>query len=211
MIPKLWPSRLNYSQASASPELHLTFFRNFFSTFDQDQTIKSTLIEQGQVHPNLTLKKIDASFTVNGTPHPLSTQKTAKGHTNYGVFASKFIPANTPLGEYICDLYLLPTPSLLDPFLEKHPYREYTWFIKTNDLIVILDASERSNELALVNSYIGINEKPNVRMGTIIHDGTYYFGYITTCDINEGEEILADYGNKKLFEVKTGELETHPF
>ena len=48
-------------------------------------------------------------------------------------------------------------------------------------------------------------------MGTIIHDGTYYFGYITTCDINEGEEILADYGNKKLFEVKTGELETHPF
>jgi SET domain-containing protein len=196
MIPNLWPSRLNYSQESVSPELHLSLFRNFFPVADQDHNIHSSLIEQGLVHPDLILKEIDASFTVNGKPHPLSCQKTAKGHTNYGVFASKAIPANTPLGEYICELYLLPNPCLLDPFLEKHPYREYTWFIKANDLIVILDASERSNELALVNSYIGINERPNVRMGTIVHNGAYYFGYITTHDINEGEEILADYGNK---------------
>ena len=201
MTPKLWPSRLNYAQESISPELNLNLFRNFFSVApDQDNGSYCSLIENGCVHPDICIKKIDESLKVDGEIHPLCHQKTEKGHTNYGVFASKNIPAGTPLGEYICELYLLPNPELLEAFFEQHSYREYTWFIKVNGFIVILDGSQRSNELALVNSFIGLKSQPNVKMKAIAHQGYYYFCYVTESDIQEGEEILVDYGKKNLFD-----------
>lgn len=187
MPPKLWPNRLTYAKESVSAEVNITFLRHYLLTCTPEGAEKSSwMIKKKCVHPHLRIKKItDAS-------HPLSGQKTLKGYANLGIFAAKQICKGEEIGEYVGEIFVTSTEEK-DAFA-KACRSEYSWVVKIHNFFLTIDAQNIANELALVNDYRGLRSSPNVKMRPIIHEGVLYFGYIAVCDIQKGEEVLADYG-----------------
>ncbi len=190
-IPKGWPQRATYAQEPVAPEMNLAILRDFLTAENPNDLHKtSPLIASASVHPHLHIKKIEDPL------HPLSRQKTLKGHANYGVFASANIPSRTEIGEYVGEIYLYfasPEQSVQTVFA-KLPFSEYRWMFKAQNVFVAIDGQNVANEMSLVNDYRGIALEPNVHMQTILHKGRCYFGYVTVREIQKGEELLTDYG-----------------
>ena len=174
--------------------MNLSFLRHFLFSGDPSDLHKiSRVIEEKCVHPHIQIKKITASSKLNGnTPHPLYIEKTLDGHSNYGIFSTKRIKTGTEIGEYVGELSLKRDLSEIN--FDQMPFSQYRWILSVNNFIIIVDAKNIANEIGLINDYRGIRSKPNVKMQPIIHKGTCYFGYVSVCDILEGEELVVDYG-----------------
>ncbi|MEI8301263.1 MAG: SET domain-containing protein-lysine N-methyltransferase [Chlamydiota bacterium] len=189
MRPKSWPTRLSYGRESISSEMNMCFLRSYLYTGNpEDYEKHSWVIEEKCVHPHLEIKKIQK-------PHPLYYQKTGKGYVNYGVFAKEHIETGAEIGEYVGELCLRNGDYSIQSIFASLSYSEYRWFIKANNLFLIIDGQSVANELAFINDYRGISLKPNVEMKAIIHQGLMYYGYVTLSDIHKGEEILVNYGD----------------
>jgi len=191
MVPKSWPKRLTYARESDSVEVNLSFLRYYLYTGNVEDLHKNSwVIENKCVQPHLQIKKIIPSLKMSdGRFHPLANQKTLAGHPNYGVFAREKIKIDTEIGEYVGEMSI--NQEYNSPMA---CYSEYTWKIRVNNLVLFIDAQNIANELGLINDYLGLSVKPNLAMKPIIHKGFYYFGYVSICDIEKGEELLVDYG-----------------
>ena len=192
MYPKRWPKRLVYARESIAPEINISLLRSYFHTNNpSDYQKHSWVIEEKCVYPHLAIKKLQI-------PHPLALQKTKKGYSNYGVFATEKIKAGVELGEYVGELLLRSRDYVTQNHHLNTPCSEYSWSILAGNLLLTIDCHHIANELAFVNDYRGINPNPNVQMKAIIHKGLKYYGYVTVCEIQKGEEILANYTPQKM-------------
>jgi hypothetical protein len=178
--------------------MNLCFLRFWlFIEKPSDFSKYSRVIGEKCVHPDLQIQKITGSLKFNGdVPHPLYAQKTLEGHSNYGIFATKKITAGTEIGEYVGEVYLRNIDEPKEIIFDRIPFSEYAWIIQINKVFLIINAKNIANELALINDYRGIRPKPNVEMQLIIHEGAYYSAYVSICDIQEGEELVVDYGDR---------------
>ena len=133
MIPEGWPKRATYASEPVAPEMNLAILRDFLTTENPEDLHKtSSLIASASVYPHIRIQKIEDPL------HPLSCQKTLKGHLNYGVFASAAIPACTEIGEYVGEIYLYlagPEQSVQTVFA-KLPFSEYRWMFKAQHVFV---------------------------------------------------------------------------
>lgn len=110
-----------------------------------------------------------------------------RGHLARGVYAKAPIEPGETIGEYVGELRYVDTCEEVT---------EYTWQIGIGEKVLVMDASQIANELAFVNSYKNLKERPNVVMKPIIHRGVLHFGYVATEKIAPDEEILVDYRPK---------------
>ncbi|MBX9923227.1 MAG: SET domain-containing protein-lysine N-methyltransferase [Rhabdochlamydiaceae bacterium] len=196
MVPKLWPNGLTYARESTAAEMPLCLLQTFLSTGNSEDLEKiSWVIEERRVIPQVQIREITPLFTIDGQKsHPLCHQKTLRGNTHRGIFATQEIKMGTQIGEYVGEIYLVNDQSSLRDLFARVPNSSYAWVIKKDHLFLIIDAQNIANETALINDFQGIGPAPNVRIRPLIHKGTLHFGYVAVCDIPKGKELLAGYG-----------------
>lgn len=185
VIPLHWPRTLLYRRRSFSDEMPLADLRLLL--FPPRRSGFLDLIEEARVHPALEICLLQ-------DPHPLAGIRTSKGHQNRGLFASRFIPKGTYLGEYVGKLSFV-FPSFGEN-RENKGLAEFKWSIEHPHFTFTVDAEYGANELALVNDYRSIAAKPNTTPCLIPHKGLHYFGFRTLQSIRPGQELLVDYGEE---------------
>lgn len=191
MAPKYWPKGFVYSRESVTSEYHPLFLRHFLSSLAKaDPQRISHVIEEKRVHPDIEIKILTKQLPKK---HSLANRKSQRGHVHRGVFATQLIPAGTELGEYVGEVTIMSIEEFLQVGEQKHALSEYAWRVILKDYLVFVEAKRFANELAFVNEYRGLENQPNVTIHWIPHRGSFYLGYSTRCDIQPGEELLADY------------------
>ncbi len=171
MLPENWSDEFTYSPTS----IHLGFAAHVL--FSEEELAKeSACIEEKRVHPHIKIRLLDAG-------HPIAGQR--------GVFALKKIDAWAQLGEYVGEVFIGAGVPEMFPRKDVH-----CWFAERNGISVQVSSNRFANELAFINDYRGIADAPNVGLQWIIHKGFYHFGYVTLREIQQGEELLVDYGQK---------------
>jgi hypothetical protein len=181
MNPINWPHEFIYTPHPFSEDLHPAIFYSLFSTGnEQDIEIRHPLIESGTVHPNLEIRQIRDPTHLLGLIEP----------SQRGLFARTSIAAGTDLGTYSGEMKLLNA----DFPMERGKYN-YALVMKLQGYTFVIDAKKWANEMAFMNDYRKIAEKPNVQVRTAIHRGCFYSMYQTLCEISEGEELVWDYGD----------------
>ncbi|MBS3904229.1 MAG: SET domain-containing protein-lysine N-methyltransferase [Simkania sp.] len=190
MAPKFFPKGFVYRQESIAPEVDIAFLRFFLLTGDaEDLNRVSWVIENKQVHPYVKIQILNKKNGRNSS-HPLVGISTLRGHVQRGLFATKTIPADTDLGEYVGEVYLTDKNAKV-----RAGFSEYTWMIPIKECFFFVDAGKVANELAFINDYRGLQPKPNVMARWTVHRGAFYFVYATMREISAGEELLVDYGD----------------
>jgi len=196
-VPENWPEEFVYSRTSISAEMPIALLRELLATQNPgDQQIIIPIIDAQRVHPNLKIEVITKDLRYKGfRPHLLAGEKAFLGYSHRGLFTTKFIAKGTELGEYVGCLSLITRERFAE-----WPRSEYSWFIPFGGLMLVVDPSKVANELVFGNDYRDIRSRPNAKPKLITHRGCYYFGYITTENIDAGEEVLVNYGEHYRFE-----------
>jgi SET domain-containing protein len=180
MKPQNWPKDFKYSRTSVIRGIHPNLFTHLLTSSNPKHFNKiSSCIEERRVHPHLKIKKLVP-------PHPLAKDNS---RVQRGLFASKKIPKNTELGEYVGEMGI----DLAEVILSR-PRQAYTWHVLVNGIYINICSANIANEITFVNDFRGIQDKPNVKNHLLIHRGIYYFGYVTIREIQPNEELLIDYG-----------------
>lgn len=187
--PLNWPVSFIYSPTSIYLDINANFLRNILSSPNPaDLNRISPTIEEMRVHPHLKILKITLDLDYKGPkPHPLAEKEAFKGHVHRGLFASKPIPQETELGEYVGEVSFGAQESIGSRGV-------HCWHVKFHHFAINISSEKICNELAFANDYRGLNEAPNVATKWILNRGSYYFGFETLRKIEAGEEILVDYG-----------------
>ena len=173
-LPRNWPPGFRYAPTSVYEDVSAHFFRHLLVSPDPaSQNRIAPCIEERRVHPLLSIQKIEK-------PHPLAGQ--------FGVFAQGKIPAGAELGEYAGIVSF-------GQRKEKRPFKGvHCWRVPFGQAVFHVASDEVANELAFINDFRGLQERPNVRTTWILHRGSYYFGFETIREIEPMEELLVDYG-----------------
>jgi hypothetical protein len=197
-IPKHWPKGFSYAKESTIHQLHPSLRPIYlFSENPDDAHRISHVVENKCVHPDIEILPITKDLKYLGpNPHPLVDCKTKRNHIQRGVFATKKIPSGTELGEYVGEMHFHSSKKSLEEAILKQNPSEYSWIAKKRDFFVLIDSKTLANELAFINDFRGLKPSSNVKAEWIVHRGSFYYGYITTCDIEPGEELLTDYGEE---------------
>lgn len=197
-LPRNWPAHFRYCPSSICFDLSENLLRSILSAGAEDAHTKiSPRIETRTVDPRLQIRKITKTLRYAGPkPHPLSLSKKLER----GVFAKEKIPEGTELGEYVGEISF--GKETLDP--PSHFKGFHCWKATFKNFSVHIFSGNIANELAFINDYRGLKDGPNVRPHWILHRDVYYFGYITTRDIEPMEELVTDYG--KTWEQTKGAL-----
>lgn len=172
----IWPEEFFYINESVSDEMHITIIKEFlFTGNEEDRDITHPFLARQKVHPHITLEMI------RNESHPCYCQR--------GVFATQDILPGEAIGEYVGEL------RLVDHRFKNVAGYTYSMTLRViGNLLLIVDASRKSNEIPFINDYRGIKEKPNVRAVGAIHKG-YLMPLIEAISpIYKGEELLTDYG-----------------
>lgn len=187
--PINWPKAFYYTPTSIPLGISLNFLRHVLAGKNREWI--SERIASGTVHPALRIERITKELRYKGpTPHPLADTSVFPGHPQHGVFALANIPKDTELGEYAGEISfgrLLEKPAVFKGV--------HCWKVHFHELILTVSSANFANELAFINDFRSLSGAPNVRAKWILHQGSYYFGYETTREIEPEEELLADYEN----------------
>ena len=184
LAPKNWPEGFVYARRCRSSQLHPSLLEEFIKTgCEEDCEITSQVIEKGLIHPSLSLVKITHRMN-----HPLSYSKYGK-RSHYGVFASSMIDQEVELGEYVGELQVLAANW-------KHSLKDFdhAWTLEQGPFLFVLNAKKVANELAFMNDYRGLADKPNAKPKWVVHQGLYHLVFETITAVNASEELLIDYG-----------------
>ncbi|MBY0529876.1 MAG: hypothetical protein K2P51_06755 [Rhabdochlamydiaceae bacterium] len=180
MDPINWPSHFIFTPLPFSQDLHPSIFRFLLATGnDQDLEVIHPLLESATVHPDLEIRQIRDKGHVLGSSDPIQ----------HGLFAKKQISQGIDLGTYSGEMKLLNAD-----FPMVGGQYNYALAMKLPGFTFVIDAKKWANEMAFMNDYRKIAEKPNVYIRTVTHRGCYYSMCQTLCPISEGEELLTDYG-----------------
>jgi len=71
----------------------------------------------------------------------------------------------------------------------------YLYFFKAQGKYWCLDATEETDRKARLINHSKLH--PNVKPKVVIHNGSPRIVFIATCDINRGNELLFDYGERR--------------
>lgn len=190
--PSNWPGTFQYSCSVKPVSFHDVFLDAVLGTgYEEDMNKIIPCVEEKFVLPSLIIEVIDGPFcAMRNKPHLLMNTIESVGHVSRGVFAKAPIKKGTVLGEYAGHLYYFNQLSAIDENL----LTAYSWLINLGaDTALLIDGSQKANELAFVNDYRNIEEAPNCEMIPLIHRGRLHFCYSAITDIQTGEELLVDY------------------
>lgn len=188
--PANWPQEINFTPRRVSFAVHSVLFEEMLSTGqEEDREVIHPLIEAGGIHPHVKLEQITPELSYLGPhPHPLSDTLYC-GRPHYGVFATQEIEAGTDLGEYVGELQVM--SSVEEELCKVH---DYNWLLKSGPFVYEVRASKWANEIVFVNDYRGLGAEANVSAEIVVHRGCYYLVYRTMKVVQEGEEVLINYG-----------------
>lgn len=182
-VPKEWPSTLPYASCPYSTQMKMSLIRKFYFPFQE--TSSCSTLDRGVLKECV---KID----ICPPGHPLAEKEAPLGHANRRLIATRKIFANTILGEYAGDTSVY--QNLSEFYAKVKKPSKYAWLIDLPYFPLFIDAEKGGNELALVNHFKGIAERPNLEPHFVKINGLLHFCYITSQDIEEKEELLIDYG-----------------
>lgn len=194
-LPSNWPEHFTYSPRPRAVDFHEVFLDAVLGTgYEDDEKKVVSIIEEGRCHEHLEIRVIDDKLCSRlGISHILQNKEEIQGHISRGVFAKKAIPANTVLGEYAGRISFESKGS-------GEAERQYLWEISlVSEKTLYIDGAEETNELAFVNDYKGIKERPNCRMVPLMHRGRLRFCYATISQIAKDEEVVVAYHDKAVF------------
>lgn len=165
----MWPKEFIPITESFASELHIDIVKAFLS-------VEEKVFCPIAIHPHISLK------TISDKKHPCYSQR--------GIFATKKIEKNEPIGEYLGE-YKLVSRDKISSF-------DFSYAVTLKEVgrfLVIVDAKKYASEMAFINDYHGIKDHPNVTMIGIPHKGYLTPIVVAKTSIEEGEELLADYGS----------------
>ena len=168
-FPKNWPKGFPFFSTSYAENIPVKDLRLLL--FPPLECSYLRCIAEKRVHRSLEIK-------VLGKDHPLESQR--------GLFATDYIPVNSVLGEYVGELTFYPEE-------QKVSLSSYGWKVIHPHYMFTVDAAKGGNELAFVNDFRGIENKPNVIPKLLAHGNLHYFCFVAARQIVPNEEILVDY------------------
>lgn len=189
-LPENWPEEFVYTRALLYRQQQPYAVAKFLSNHKRTVVARlPPMVEKGLIHPLISLRKITPHLHFVGKkPHPLSRRLYDK-RAHYGLFAKKTIDSGLLLGEYVGEVTLKPNGAT------RH-WKDFDHgaALLHEGALLCINAKKYANELAFLNDYRGIAQKPNVVARWIFHQGQPHLLYETVLPIRKDMELLMDYG-----------------